>query len=1068
MKINKISFLVKQTVTILVAAVAFCSTPTNAAPGYPSMAIKFCAGQTDSSGISSSITNAAGVLNTTNWNNLNGNANTVNGSTTSLNYDDSGATSVSVAGLNWNMGSAGSGTAASSSGIGFTNENLALMNTFLDSGTSVGTSGHPQVIITNLDSVFTASNYDVYVYFNGQSGNTRGGQYLIMDSTGVTTIALWNCGFTTPNFPFADSTFVQDITPDNTTYKTETPGCNYIVFTNLSASSFMVTGSGGVGVTDTGSKKTPICGIEIVAHATVAPLTAPQIIIQPTATQMLYTGLVAHLTVLAAGTTPFSYQWWKGSSLLNNGGNISGSKTNILTIGDLSASDATNYIVVVTNIAGSVTSSVAQLMLVTPDTAYEPAVLSNNPAAYYRLNEDSDTIDIPELPAFDYVSGFNGIYGGEVENSYYGAVGPFTSEGCPGFESTNGAADFLAGYAGSQITTLPWNLNTNTVTITAWINPSGQQASAVGLVFCRGGSDVSGLNYSVNTNADGNYSLGYTWNNDPNTYGWSSGLEAPQNQWSLVALVVTPTNATIYVLNTNGIASSVFINNHAVAPFATPSTIGQDPFNANRTFNGYMDEVAVFNQALLPSQLTKLLTAATGLTYFPPVITTEPAATQTLYQQQTAQFTVQASGTAPLTYQWQAGTNGVYVNLNNGGRISGLQTATLTITNLALSDPTNYLVVITNAYGSVTSSVATLTITPTGPATNITMSVVESNSQDWDTAANWSINLSATTAVIAYPGSTFEVLSGALLRTPATPVTATFPGNVLTIDGNGVWTSGGGGSIGEIRLKGAQPLSTVSFNKLVMNGGQIQNGVNNSANVLVNGGEVNILANTPIYTTDVGGGGSVEISSWLTGNGNIEYYAYPDTPFANQVSSLNISGATNTYSGTWNVVDGTLVGSALNALGTNTITVGTNGALQTTYDINNTNGSLILNGLMNLTQNDKFKNVIVGGVTLSAGTYTFVQLNSTYPANFPATWTAQPGAASTTGSGSITVGTVSGPVVLTNSWNGTTLTLTWSGNGLLLQATNVTGPWTTNVSPSPFTVMPTTNGPRMFYCIQVQ
>jgi hypothetical protein len=169
------------------------------------------------------------------------------------------------------------------------------------------------------------------------------------------------------------------------------------------------------------------------------------------------------------------------------------------------------------------------------------------------------------------------------------------------------------------------------------------------------------------------------------------------------------------------------------------------------------------------------------------------------------------------------------------------------------------------------------------------------------------------------------------------------------------------------------------------------------------------------------------------------------------------------------VVLGTLVGGAPNALGTNTITVGVNGALQTTYDINNPHGDLILDGRMNLTQNDTFHNVVVGGVQLAVGTYTFAQLNSTYPNNFPSTWTGQSGVeTATTGSGSITV--TSGPagsVTLGSSFNGSNLTLTWPGNGVLLEATNVAGPWTTNASASsPFMVTP--SGPQKFFRIQSQ
>jgi hypothetical protein len=57
-------------------------------------------------------------------------------------------------------------------------------------------------------------------------------------------------------------------------------------------------------------------------------------------------------------------------------------------------------------------------------------------------------------------------------------------------------------------------------------------------------------------------------------------------------------------------------------------------------------------------------------------------------------------------------------------------------------------------------------------------------------------------------------------------------------------------------------------------------------------------------------------------------------------------------------------------------------------------------------------------------------------------------------------------ITLTNSWNGTNLVLTWPGNGILLEATNLAGPWTTNSGGSPFTATPTV--PQIFYRIRTQ
>jgi hypothetical protein len=110
---------------------------------------------------------------------------------------------------------------------------------------------------------------------------------------------------------------------------------------------------------------------------------------------------------------------------------------------------------------------------------------------------------------------------------------------------------------------------------------------------------------------------------------------------------------------------------------------------------------------------------------------------------------------------------------------------------------------------------------------------------------------------------------------------------------------------------------------------------------------------------------------------------------------------------------------------------------------------------MKLTQDHRFCAVTIGGVLLAPGQYAFAQLNTAYPANFPATWLAQPGAAVTNASGSLIVGPAVSPV-LTSTWNGAQLTLTWAGSGRLLQAAELAGPWIMNAAAgSPFVVTPT-------------
>ena len=95
----------------------------------------------------------------------------------------------------------------------------------------------------------------------------------------------------------------------------------------------------------------------------------------------------------------------------------------------------------------------------------------------------------------------------------------------------------------------------------------------------------------------------------------------------------------------------------------------------------------------------------------PPSINQHPS-NQTVLIGGTATFTVSAGGTSPLSYQWQK-TN---ADLNDGGHYAGCTTSVLTISGCDANDAANYRCVVTNAYGTINSNAASLTVnTPTGP-----------------------------------------------------------------------------------------------------------------------------------------------------------------------------------------------------------------------------------------------------------------------------------------------------------------------------------------------------------------
>ena len=93
-----------------------------------------------------------------------------------------------------------------------------------------------------------------------------------------------------------------------------------------------------------------------------------------------------------------------------------------------------------------------------------------------------------------------------------------------------------------------------------------------------------------------------------------------------------------------------------------------------------------------------------------PGISTPPFS-QTVAAGSSAIFTVVASGSPTLSYQWLRGGTA----LVNGANVSGATSASLTLANVQSADATNYSVVVTNSVSSVTSATVALTVSPAAP-----------------------------------------------------------------------------------------------------------------------------------------------------------------------------------------------------------------------------------------------------------------------------------------------------------------------------------------------------------------
>ena len=144
-----------------------------------------------------------------------------------------------------------------------------------------------------------------------------------------------------------------------------------------------------------------------------------------------------------------------------------------------------------------------------------------------------------------------------------------------------------------------------------------------------------------------------------------------------------------------------------------------------------------------------------------PTITQQPA-NLTVTTGQTATFTVAATGTAPLAYQWQ----------RNGADIAGATTTSYTTAATVLGDSgAVFRARATNAFGSATSNSATLTVGASAPVLTITQqptntTVVAGTSASFSAAAT----CSSGTVLVQWqrgqsPTPTFVDIAGATVLT---------------------------------------------------------------------------------------------------------------------------------------------------------------------------------------------------------------------------------------------------------------------------------------------------------------
>ncbi len=229
-----------------------------------------------------------------------------------------------------------------------------------------------------------------------------------------------------------------------------------------------------------------------------------------------------------------------------------------------------------------------------------------------------------------------------------------------------------------------------------------------------------------------------------------------------ITLPATGTGLTLRIISQAGHGAVGLINGVATY-YPDAGFVGVDTF----TF-------AAYNGSRNSNLGTGSITVGAG-GVLPPAITTQPLG-QTVSVGGSVTFSVVATGTAPLGYQWQ----------KDGTNLPGATAASLVLSSVTTADAGVYTVVVTNSAGSVTSTNATLVVNGNSAvAPSIT---TQPASQTVSAGANVTFAVVATgTAPLEYqwqkngadiPGATSAALT-------LTAVTAAAAGNYRVVVSNG-------------------------------------------------------------------------------------------------------------------------------------------------------------------------------------------------------------------------------------------------------------------------------------------
>ncbi|HZV35426.1 MAG TPA: immunoglobulin domain-containing protein [Verrucomicrobiae bacterium] len=426
----------------------------------------------------------------------------------------------------------------------------------------------------------------------------------------------------------------------------------------------------------------------------VVTVKAPPMITSQPQSLSLVAGNSAGFSVGATGSTPLGFQWYLNSSPLSDNGRITGSQTANLVITNLLVADAGNYQVMITNAYGS----------------------SNSAAAALSVSKATPVITWTNPPALVYGAALSSIQLNATANL------PGTFAYNPPAATVLSAGTNMLSTIFTPTDTANYNSATDTVLLVVAPAPLTVTVSNATRLFGQSNptftASIVGVTNGDNLTASANCTA--TSTNLPGTYPIVPSVNDPNHR--LGNYTVTYVNGTLTISpaapplitsivpntgSTNGGDTVMIIGTN----FEMGATVNFGLFAATSVNVTNATNIIVTTPAEVAGAVDVIVTNTDGQSFdftngFTFVVPNQPAqivsgpTNQTVSPGGNANFAATASGTSPLFYQW----------LFNTGALSGATNSNLALANVQAPNAGFYQLVVSNAFGASTSSIATLSV----------------------------------------------------------------------------------------------------------------------------------------------------------------------------------------------------------------------------------------------------------------------------------------------------------------------------------------------------------------------